>query len=138
LHSWTRTGHPLLHLQLRQLQQQHPLHNNNKLVLVDAEVPHLVVADTTSVEALHPLLLPPQLMTNQLQNQNQGDSMASAKKAVEEDAVVVVTVVAVAVHLTSTVKLVKPTLTKKSTILGVAMTAKQNERWRKPLQMTLW
>jgi hypothetical protein len=73
-------------------------------------------------------------MTNQLQNQNQGDvstfllsvplshkskSMASAKKAVEEDAVVVVTVVAVAVHLTSTVKLVKrksPSLLLSSTL----------------------
>jgi hypothetical protein len=67
-----RTGHPLLPLRLRLL-HQHPLHNHNQLVVVDAEALPLVVADTTSVEALHPLLVPLRLMTNQLQSQNQGD-----------------------------------------------------------------
>jgi hypothetical protein len=78
--------------------------------------------------------------------------MASAKKVVEEAAVVVT--VAVVVHSTSTVKPAKrkspflilhllpspfhpATLTKKSTTLGVAMTAKQSAKQRKPLQMTL-
>lgn len=102
---------------------------------MDAEAPPLVVADTTSVEALHPLLVPLQLMTNQLQSPNQGDSMASAKKVVEEAAVVVT--VAVVVHSTSTVKPAKLTLTKKSTTLGVAMTARQSAKQRKPLQTTL-
>ncbi|KIK43554.1 hypothetical protein CY34DRAFT_700247 [Suillus luteus UH-Slu-Lm8-n1] len=67
-----RTGHPLLPLHLSLL-RQHPLHNHNQLVVVDAEALPLVVADTTSVGALHPLLVPLRLMTNQLQSQNQGD-----------------------------------------------------------------
>jgi hypothetical protein len=104
-------------------------------VAVDAEALPLVVADTTSVEALQLLLVPLQLMINQLQSQNQGDSMASAKKVVEEVAVVVT--VAVAVHSTSTVKPAKLTLTKKSTTLGVATMAKQSAKLRKPLQTTL-